>query len=124
MTTPPSVWHHQALGIHPGAFVQASAPDIAGLGLQEGTLWFDTSVLEPLAVKVVRSDAWALLCSIGTGVGVGGSVATACVTFPNGATVCNTTAGAIDFHTPDSAFTMDGTGLTIPDGHRLEAVAG
>lgn len=120
MVTPIS--HHAALGIHPGAFVQDTAPDIVALGLQEGVLWLDTSTATPLAVWVVRELAWSLLCSIGTGVDTSGHLSTACIIFPNGASVCNTVAGVIDFHTPRGSLAMDARGLTVLDGHRLEVV--
>lgn len=50
---PSPITHHHALGIHPGAFVQPTAPNTADA--QDGVLWLDTSAGPPYVLK--RWDA-------------------------------------------------------------------
>lgn len=58
--------HHRALGIHPGAFVQPTAPDPVALGLQSGVLWIDASVALPYPLR-----AWDAAAGVWRDVGRG-----------------------------------------------------
>jgi hypothetical protein len=114
------VYHHSALGIHPGAYYQHDAPTPRN----NGDLWIDTSSGPPFALKVwdVESEAWLAVAVVGAGTGVdpSGTVAVTCLTFPLGAQVCNSTAGELHYLMPLVEHVQDGTGYTIPGGHRLE----
>lgn len=57
-----------------------------------------------------------------TGVDPAGTVATACLTFPNGATVCNDAVEVVHIRTPSAEHALDVTGITLPGGSRLEVV--
>lgn len=114
MSTTP-VLHHQARGVHPAAIVQDTAPDPVALGLQDRVLWVDTSTGPPFQLKCWNAglSTWQLI-------GSGSTLATDCLSFPLGATLCNDTAGTVHLTTPDSAFAFDSTGMTLPGGHRVE----
>lgn len=118
------VLHHNALGIHPGAFVQDSAPDTAEV--QDGVLWVDTSSGPPYQLKVwdLGAATWHLVGIVGSAVGVdsGGNLATDCLVFPRDASICNPENGLVEVHTPASTHGFDGAGYTLPGSHRLERV--
>jgi hypothetical protein len=109
--------HHLATGIHPGAYVQDTEPDTSLA--QDGVLWVDTGIGPPYALK-----CWDATAALWRAVGAasGGILTDDCLTFPHGATICNDAADVIQVNTPNGAYAMDTTGITLPGGHRLEAV--
>lgn len=58
----------------------------------------------------------------GGGGGAGGVLTTDCLTYPLGATLCNPSGDVVTLQTAAGHFVFDGTGITLPGGHRLEVV--
>jgi hypothetical protein len=113
------ILHHHALGIHPGAFVQSSAPHTSDV--QDGVLWVDTSIAPPYQLKVwdEGAGAWRAVGTI-SGVDGSGHLATACLTFPNGQEICGDLSGVLRFLVAGAELRHDSSGVQIPGGHRLE----
>lgn len=90
---PGPIPHHLASGIHPGAFVQSTAPDTADV--QDGVLWIDTSSGPPFALRVWRADdeEWETVDSTGVD---------DCIEFASGSRLCLSPSG----------FVVNRTGIT------------
>lgn len=119
-----SILHHNAYGIHPGAFVQSDRPDTSDS--QNGVLWVDTSIGPPHQLKwwEMETDTWHDIGSVESGVDDTGHLLSECLTLINGATLCNPSTDDVRLHTPTGHFGYDTTGITLPGGHRLEGVIG
>jgi hypothetical protein len=93
----------------------------ASLDLQDHVLWIDTSSGPPCQLKMwdAATPGWLDVGSISS-VSGGGTVGVDCLTFPNGAVVCNPSIDVVTLATPTGEHQWDVTGYTLPDGHRLE----
>jgi hypothetical protein len=114
--------HHQALGIHPGAFVQPDVP--SSTDIQNHCLWVDTSTGPPYQLRVwdAAAVAWRNVGAVSIGSGGTMLLSGDCVSFPNGALLCNPSPDLVTLDTPSGQHQWDDTGITLPGGHRLEVI--